>query len=231
MNYALFFVGQKRSIIDNRMQLKLKESIKYFKGDVFFVLENDNNNIDLSLFNPKEVIYYKYNGLIKNGVLMSYGWSKCMQLINKYEKINNKKYDIIYKTRPDLFLHNYIPAELNFEKNNLNKKIVWGETIGNYGTNISDPKYAIKDTFNIITRSACEDFFVNFYNFTLTNKKYLCNEALLGLFLYTKNIEKKVVKCSRTIIRIDNRKTNYGAKSLNDDIINFKINGEIYIVD
>ena len=41
MRYAIFFVGQKRSIIDNRMKLKLKDALKYFHGDIFFVLEED----------------------------------------------------------------------------------------------------------------------------------------------------------------------------------------------
>jgi len=162
--------------------------------------------------------------------MMSYGWSKCMQLIYKYEKINKAKYDIIYKTRPDLLLRNNIPYALKIDKNDLDKKIVWGETIGRYGTDISDPKYAIKDTFNIITRSACKDFFINFHNFTLHYNNYLCNEALLGYFLFKQNIKKRVVKCSRTIIRMKNQKILYGAKSLNDDIENIKIYDEIYLI-
>tara|TARA_B100001057_G_scaffold390173_1_gene398092 strand:+ start:3377 stop:3559 length:183 start_codon:yes stop_codon:yes gene_type:complete len=59
MRYAIFFVGQKRSIIDNRMKLKLKDALKYFHGDIFFVLEEDTYKLDLSIFNPKEIIYYK----------------------------------------------------------------------------------------------------------------------------------------------------------------------------
>jgi hypothetical protein len=228
MRYAIFFVGQKRSIIDNRMKLKHKDALKYFNGDIFFVLEEDTYELDLSIFNPKEIIYYKYHKKDKSSIMMSFGWSKCMHLIYKYEKINNAKYDIIYKTRPDLLLRNYIPSELKIDKDVLDKKIVYGETIGNYGTNISDPKYAIKDTFNIITRSACEDFFTGFHNFTLKyNKLYLCNEALLGLFLFIQNVEKKVVNCSRIIIRMRNQKTYYGAKSLNDKIEDININGEI----
>lgn len=230
MRYAIFFVGQKRSIIDTRMKLKLKEALKYFNGDIFFVLEEDKYKLDLSIFNPKEIIYYKFHKKEKISIMMSFGWSKCMQLINKYEKINNAKYDIIYKTRPDLLLRNYIPTELKIDKNILDKKIVWGETIGNYGTNISDPKYAIKDTFNIITRSACEDFFTGFHNFTLKTNIYLCNEALLGYFLFKQNVEKKEVKCSRIIIRMKNQKTLYGAKSLNDKIEDIEINSEISII-
>jgi hypothetical protein len=230
MKIAIFFVGQKRSIIDFRMKLKLKEALKYFNGDIFFVLEEDKYKLDLSIFNPKEIIYYKFHKKDKSSIMMSFGWSKCMQLIYKYEKINNAKYDIIYKTRPDLLLRNYIPAELKIDKNILDKKIVWGETIGDYGTNISDPKYAIKDTFNIITRSACEDFFTGFHNFTLNNKKHLCNEALLGYFLFKQNVEKKVVKCNRNIIRMKNQETLYGAKSLNDKIEDIKINSEISII-
>ena len=231
MRYAIFFVGQKRSIIDTRMKLKLKEALKYFNGDIFFVLEEDKYKLDLSIFNPKEIIYYKFHKKERSSIMMSFGWSKCMQLIYKYEKINNAKYDIIYKTRPDLLLRNYIPTELKIDKNILDKKIVWGETIGNYGTNISDPKYAIKDTFNIITRSACEDFFTGFHNFSLKyNKKHLCNEALLGYFLFKQNVEKKVVKCSRTVIRMKNQETRYGAKSLNDKIEDIKINSEISII-
>lgn len=231
MRYAIFFVGQKRSIIDDRMKLKLKEALKFFKGDIFFVLEEDNQNLSLSIFNPKEIIYYKYPKKDKISVMMSFGWSKCMHLIYKYEKINNAKYNIIYKTRPDLLLKNYLPTELKIDKNILNKKIVWGETIGNYGTDIFDPKYAIKDTFNIITRSACEDFFTGFYNFTLHFNENLSNEALLGYFLYTQNIEKKVVKCNRNIIRMKNEKTVYGAKSLDDNIEDIKINDEISIIN
>ena len=230
MRYAIFFVGQKRSIIDNRMILKLKECLKYFNGDIFFVLEEDGYTLDLSIFNPKEIVYYKYPKKDKISILMSFGWSKCMQLIYKYEKINNAKYDIIYKTRPDLLLRSYIPTELNIDKNILDKKIVWGETIGNYGTNISQPTYAIKDTFNIITRSACEYFFTGFHIFTLRyNGRPLCNEALLGYYLFKQNIEKKVVKCPRIIIRMKHQKTLYGAKSLNDKIEDIIINGEISI--
>lgn len=229
MRYAIFFVGQKRSIIDNRMQLKLIDALKYFHGDIFFVLEEDTYKLDLSIFNPKEIIYYKYHKEDKGSIMMSFGWSKCMQLIYKYEKINNAKYDIIYKTRPDLLLTNYIPSELKIDKDVLDKKIVYGETIGNYGTNISDPKYAIKDTFNIITRSACEDFFTGFHNFTLKYNN-LCSEALLGNFLFIQNVEKKVVNCSRIIIRMRNQKTYYGAKSLNDKIEDIKINDEISLI-
>ena len=233
MHYAIFFVGQKRSIIDNRMKFKLKESLKYFNGDIFFVLEKDEYNLDLSIFNPKEIVYYKYDKKEKkSSILMSFGWSKCMQLIYKYEKINNANYDIIYKTRPDLFLKNYIPNELKIDKNILDKKIVWGETIGNYGTNISDPKYAIKDTFNIITRSACEDFFTGFHKFTLNyNEESLCNEALLGYFLFKQNVEKKIVNCYRIIIRMKNEKTVHNAKSLNDKIEDIPITDEIYIIN
>lgn len=229
MRYAMFFVGQKRSIIDTRMKLKLKEALKHFNGDIFFVLEEDNYKIDLSIFNPKEIIYYKFHKQDKSPIMMSFGWSNCMELIYKYEKINNAKYDIIYKTRPDLLLRNYIPTELKIDKNILDKKIVWGETIGRYGTNISDPKYAIKDTFNIITRNACEDFFTGFHNFTLQYNN-LCNEALLGYFLFKQDVEKKVVKCDRTIIRMKNQQTFYGAKSLNDKIEDIEINSEIYII-
>tara|TARA_Y100000741_G_C18198935_1_gene536801 strand:+ start:229 stop:927 length:699 start_codon:yes stop_codon:yes gene_type:complete len=231
MRYAIFLVGQKRSIIDIRMKLKLKEALKYFNGDIFFVLEEDECKLDLSMFYAKEIIYYKYYRPDKISILMSYGWSKCMDLIEKYEKINNYKYDIIYKTRPDLLLRNYIPNELKIDKNILEKKIVWGETIGMYGTDISDPKYAIKDTFNIITRNACKDFFIGFHTFSLNyHGKFLGNEALLGLFLFKQNIEKKVVKCNRTIIRMKNQETSHGAKSLNDKIEDIKINDEIYII-
>ena len=54
LKYALFIVGQKRSLIDTRMQEKLKESFKFFKGDIFFVLEEDSVNIDLNHFNELE---------------------------------------------------------------------------------------------------------------------------------------------------------------------------------
>ena len=85
MRYAIFFVGQKRSIIDTRMKLKLKEALKYFNGDIFFVLEEDKYKLDLSIFNPKEIIYYKFHKKEKISIMMSFGWSKCMQLIYKYE--------------------------------------------------------------------------------------------------------------------------------------------------
>jgi len=231
MKTALFVVGQKRSIIDTRMQMKLKEALKYFDGDIFFVLEEDNNSLDLSIFNPKEVIYYKFNGTAKSYVLMSFGWSHCMNLMHKYEKINETKYDVVYKTRPDLLLRNYIPTELNINKTDLEKKIVWGETIGDYGTNISHPAYAIKDTFNVITRSACEDFFTGFHNFVLYTNIRMCSEAMLGYFLFNQNVEKRVINCSRTIIRMAGQETTYGAKSLGDDIENIKINDEMTLVN
>ena len=123
MKTALFVVGQTRSIIDTRMQMKLKEALKYFDGDMFFVLEEDNGLLDLSIFNPKEVIYYKFNGTAKSYVLMSFGWSHCMNLMYKYEKINETKYDLVYKTRPDLLLRNYIPTEFNINKTDLEKKL------------------------------------------------------------------------------------------------------------
>lgn len=229
IKYVIFFVGQKRSLIDNRMKLKLKESLKYFKGDIFFVLEKDDHKVDLSIFNPKEIIYYKYPKKASSSVLMSYGWSQCMKLINKYEKIKGEKYNIIYKTRPDLLLKNYIPNKLVFSNNILNEKIVYGETLGGYGTKMCDPFYAIKDTFNIITRNACEDFFTGFHDFCLTFSKFMSNEALLGYFLYTKNIKKKVVQCRRVIIRMKDEKTQYGSKSLRDDIENISIDDDVYI--
>ena len=77
------------------MKLKLKESLKYFKGDIFFVLEKDDSEIDLSIFNPKEIIYYKYPNKASSSVLMSYGWSHCMTLINKYEKIEKYNVDLL----------------------------------------------------------------------------------------------------------------------------------------
>ena len=125
MKTALFVVGQKRSIIDTKMQMKLKEALKYFDGDIFFVLEEDNGSLDLSIFNPKEVIYYKFNGTAKSYVLMSFGWSHCMNLMHKYEKINETKYDLVYKTRPDLLLRNYIPTELNINKTDLRQPIAY----------------------------------------------------------------------------------------------------------
>jgi hypothetical protein len=239
---ALFIVGQKRSLIDKRMQEKLKESYKFFKGDIFFVLEENNDNIDLSNFNAREIIYYKYksepNKYIPGYILMSYGWYNCMSLIYKYEKINNYKYDIIYKTRPDLLLENYIPEILKYNDREItselvrDKKIVWGETIGDYGTSLNEPEFAIKDTFNIITRNACESFFVNFFNSCLNRNKYypnkfMANEAKLGYFLKLENVEKKKLNLKRSIVRMQREETTNGAKSLDDAIQDIIIENEI----
>ena len=224
MKYALFFVGQRRSIIDVRMQLQLKEAIKHFHGDIFFVLEEDENNqVDLSIFNPREVFYYKkYRYKVPGPILMAYGWTHCMTLIQKYEEIDNGKYDIIYKSRPDLLLRNYIPMKLNIHEDVLNKKVVWGETIGLYGTQLSDPKFALKDTFNVVTRKACEDFFVEFHNFALhrflSKDNVFCAEALLGHCLFLQNVEKRVVDCKRNIIRMN---------TLYEKIEDIEISGEI----
>ena len=243
INKALFVVGQTRSLIDERMKIKLKEAFKYFKGDIFFVLEKNKINIDLSEFNPREIVYYKFNennNNIPGCILMSYGWSNCMNLITKYEKINNIKYDIIYKTRPDLLLQNYIPNSIKLLDKEIthnmirDKKIVWGETIGEYGTNINDPTYAIKDTFNIITRDACEDFFVGFFNSCLNPgihypNKPLCNEARLGFFLNSQNVKKEKLMLKRTIVRMSGQKTLYGAKSLDQNIQDIIIENEIIL--
>ena len=241
MKSALFIVGQLRSLIDKRMQYKLKESYKYFEGDLFFVLEESNDIIDLSNFNAREILYYKLmnenNTYIPSCVLMSYGWYHCMFLIRKYENINNYKYDIVYKTRPDLLLENYIPKVLTCDNIEIypeiirDKNIVWGEIIGEYGTSLNDPYYAIKDTFNIITRNACETFFCNFHISCLNPNKFypkpMCNEALLGYFLKTQNVDKKKLNLKRTIIRMKGEPTLYGAKSLVDSIEHIGIENEI----
>jgi hypothetical protein len=191
--YALFVVGQVRTLYDNNIKSYIKECLKYFQGDIFFVLEKDNNmKIDLSMFSPREILWYKYNGIGHSALLMSYGWSQCMPLLTKYETINKCKYDIIYKTRPDLLLRNYIPKDLNITIKQVQDKIVWGETIGEYGTSLKNPAYAIKDTFNIITRSACEDFFNNFY-LSIKHFTYLMHTLPHKYHCYTTYIPHNIV--------------------------------------
>ena len=78
-----------------------------------------------------------------------------------------------------------------------------GETIGDYGTSLNEQHFAIKDTFNIITRNACESFFVNFFKSCLNHtnyypNKFMANEAMLGYFL---NVENRKTLYFRSFLR------------------------------
>ena len=189
MKQCIIVVGQIRSLRSPNMQSKLLESFKYFEGDLFFILENEDIHLDLSKFKAREIVYYpklKAKSTKRKGSLefQFYGWYQAYSIIQKYENIDNSKYSLIYKTRPDLFLKNYIPTNLNISKNDLKQKIVYAETIGGYNTDHLDFK-AVKDTFNILTRPACEDFLQKCYLHLKKNHSYpkLGNEGVLGYIL------------------------------------------------
>ena len=137
INHCLVIVGQLRTLVVDKVKSRLKEILSKYDGDVFFIIEKDDVSIkfDFSEFNPKDIKFYKYNGPSCDlTYLCSFGWYNCMELILKHEQINNQKYDLIYKSRPDLYIQNDILNCPDISESDLNKAIVWGEYLGGGST-------------------------------------------------------------------------------------------------
>ena len=104
-------------------------------------------------------------------------------------------------------MKNIVIQANNYEENIIkNNKFYNSVTIKNEERRMNG--FALKDTFNVITRKACKIFFQDFYNEFCKNPiDKLFNmygpEGKLGLFLFKNNVEKRIVHMDRLIVRDD----------------------------
>jgi hypothetical protein len=166
---------------------------KYFiynelNPDIYCYFNDNNNNNDnmkneiKQLLNPVQIIFDKNNISDYEKVM------KLNNLIKKLEKnTNNSKYDIIIRSRGDLYVKEPIPNTIinDLYENKMNKKIYIPKM---ENSNYYSLEIGVNDYFSI-SRPESFDIYSQFYNYLLTEKQNIqCNipEYLLKIYL-TKN--------------------------------------------
>jgi hypothetical protein len=117
---------------DADCDIELVKMIKETLKPIYFEIEDYNFNLTTDIFgnlNKFDLLFGKASLSTRSQI---YKFVRTIELIKKIEKLQEKKYEVIFKSRPDLFF---------LSKRNLNipeKEIVFENTIGNWSTDRSD---------------------------------------------------------------------------------------------
>ncbi|EDP2720384.1 capsular biosynthesis protein, partial [Campylobacter jejuni] len=157
-------------------------SIKFSKDDVIKIDKYFKDKImdNEYLFDVK----YKNIGKLNNLHKMLYGRKKAFEMMEKYEKQNNKKYDFVLIVRPDL---DYYPIEIEILKTINNNEVIGTHEIFPHQNEILDFFFAgHRDTICIIC-SLWDALFDKKY-FFLENNRFIdgfhAQRALQQWFIY-----------------------------------------------
>jgi len=128
--------------IDDEYNIELIELIKTSLKPIYFEVEEFHFNLTSNIFgnlNKFDLIFGKASLSTRSQI---YKFVKSVELIKKLEKLQDKKYEIIFKSRPDLFFLSKI--NLNIPE----QGIFFENTFGNWTKDRSDRFfYAKRDEF------------------------------------------------------------------------------------
>ena len=128
--------------IDDECDNELIESIKTTLKPIYFEIEEFNFNLTSNIFgnlNKFDLIFGKASLSTRSQI---YKFVRSVELIKKLEKLQEKKYEVIFKSRPDLFFLSKI--NLNIPE----KEIFFENTIGDWTKDRSDRFfYGRRDVF------------------------------------------------------------------------------------
>ena len=113
---------------NDELTQKIIEELK----PVYFDIEDYNFNLTANIFgnlNKFDLIFGKAALSTRSQI---YKFVRTVGLINELEKLQNKKYQIIFKSRPDLFCYSKIDLKIK------TNEIIFENTIGNWTQDRSD---------------------------------------------------------------------------------------------
>ena len=127
---------------DDESSDELLEKIKSSLKPIYFEIEDFNFNLTTNIFgnlNKFDLVFGKSALSTRSQV---YKIEKINDLVKKFENLQNKKYQVIFKSRPDLFFSSKINLNIS------SSEIIFESTIGDWRKDRSDRFfYAKRDIF------------------------------------------------------------------------------------
>ncbi len=180
-----FLVKTKSDLIisswtDDETELETLDLIKTELKPVYFEIEEFNFNSTSNIFgnlNKFDLMFGKASLSTRSQI---YKFIRSVDLVKKVEDLQNKKYDIIFKSRPDLLFFSNINMKIS------NKTIIFENSIGNWNRDRSDRFFYSK-----------RDIFFSFMKILEKYSKKAWNEKSMYPVLHLIPLQEQLVKyCS-----------------------------------
>lgn len=117
---------------DDETEIETFDLIKKDLKPVYFEVEEFNFNLTADLFGNLNKFDFMFGKASLSTRSQIYKFTKSIKLLKKIEDLQNKKYEIIFKSRPDLLFYSNINLKIS------DKTIFFENTIGDWNRDRSD---------------------------------------------------------------------------------------------